>query len=54
VNIIVGLLHILVLAGTQFVGEGATWFYYLLYELIEALFLALIIWTAWKWPRSAA
>jgi hypothetical protein len=54
VNIIVGILHILVLLSTQFVGEGETWFFYRLYELLEALFLVLIIWTAWKWPKSAA
>ena len=54
VNIIVGVLHILVLVGTQFVGEGETWFYWRLYELLEALLLALIIWTAWKWPKSTA
>jgi hypothetical protein len=52
VNIIVGILHVLVLLGTQFVGEGETWFYWRLYELLEALFLALIIWTAWKWPTT--
>ena len=51
-NIVVGILHILVLIGTQFVGEGETWFYWRFYELLEALFLALIIWTAWKWPIS--
>jgi len=50
VNIVVGILHILVLLGTQFVGEGESWFYWRFYELLEALFLALIIWTAWKWP----
>ncbi len=54
VNIIVGVLHILILVGTQFVGEGETWFYWRLFELLEALFLVLIIWTAWKWPKSAA
>lgn len=53
VNIIVGLLHILVLLGTQLVGEGAPWFYWRLYELLEAFFLVLIIWTAWKWPKTA-
>jgi hypothetical protein len=52
VNIVVGILHVLVLLGTQFVGEGETWFYWRLYELLEALFLALIIWTAWKWPTT--
>ena len=52
VNIVVGIFHILVLLGTQFVGEGETWFYWRFYELLEALFLVLIIWTAWKWPAS--
>jgi hypothetical protein len=52
VNIVVGILHFLVLFGTQFVGDGETWFYWRFYELLEALFLALIIWTAWKWPLS--
>lgn len=52
VNIVVGIFHLLVLLGTQFVGEGETWFYWRLYELLEAVFLALIIWTAWKWPTT--
>ena len=52
VNIIVGIFHILVLLGTQVVGEGETWFYWRLNELLEALFLMLIIWTAWKWPTT--
>jgi hypothetical protein len=55
VNIIVGIFHVLVLLGTQFVGEGGeVWFYWRLYELLEAVFLALIIWTAWKWPTQPA
>lgn len=52
VNIIVGILHILVLIGTQFVGEGETWYYWRFYELLEALFLAVIIRTAWMWPAT--
>jgi predicted tellurium resistance membrane protein TerC len=52
VNIIVGVFHVLVLVGTQFVGEGETWFYWRFYELLEVMFLALIIWTAWKWPTN--
>jgi hypothetical protein len=52
VNIVVGILHVLVLIGTQFVGEGETWFYWRFYELLEALFLVLIIWIAWKWPNK--
>jgi len=50
VNIVAGILHILVLIGTQFVGEGETWFYWRFYEILEALFIVLIIWNAWKWP----
>ncbi len=50
VNIIAGIFHILVLVGTQFVGDSETWFYWRFYELLEVVFLALIIWTAWKWP----
>ena len=53
VNIIVGIFHIFVLLGTQFVGEGEVWFYWRLYELLEAVFLVLIIWTAWKWPTQS-
>jgi hypothetical protein len=50
VNIVVGILHILLLFGTQFVGEGETWLYWRINELLEVLFLLLIIWSAWKWP----
>ena len=52
VNIVVGILHVLVLISTQFVGEGETWYYWRFYELLEALFLALIIRTAWMWPTT--
>ena len=54
VNIVVGIFHIFVLIGTQFVGESASWFYWRFYELLELLFLVLIIWTAWKWPTNAS
>ena len=50
VNIIAGIFHILVLLGTQFVGEGESWYYWRFYELMELLFLLIIIRTAWKWP----
>lgn len=52
VNIAVGVFHIVVLVSTQFVGEGDTWLYWRLYELLEAIILVLIIWTSWKWPSS--
>lgn len=52
VNIIVGIFQILVLVGTQFVGEGEAWYYWRFNELLEAVILVLIIWTAWKWPAG--
>lgn len=52
VNIVIGIFHVLVLLGTQFVGEGEAWIYWRINELLESLFLVLIIWTAWKWPAS--
>ena len=52
VNIVVGILHIFVLLGTQFVGQGETWLYWRFYELLELLFIVFIIWTACKWPAT--
>ena len=49
VNIVFGIFHILVLAGTQFVGESAVWIYWRMYEVIEGILLVLIIVTAWRW-----
>jgi len=53
VNIVMGGFHVFVLVGTQFVGDGETWLYWRVFEVLEALFLGLIIWTAWKWPIAA-
>ena len=53
-NIVAGIFHILLLLGTQFVGESETWIYWRFNELMEALFLVIIIWTAWKWPAGEA
>lgn len=50
VNIIIGIFHIFVLLGTQFVGEGQVWLYWRFYEVLEAVLLVYIIRTAWKWP----
>ncbi len=52
VNIAGGVFQILVLIGTQFVGEGQTWLYWRLFEIFELIFLLTIIWTAWKWPKT--
>jgi len=48
-NIIMGIFHAVVLAGTLTV-PGETWAHYTLYMIFEAVFIALIVWFAWKWP----
>jgi hypothetical protein len=50
-NIIVGIFHAVVLAATMLV-PGETWAYYALYMVFEAMFIALIVWHAWKWPEQ--
>ena len=50
VNIIAGLVSIVVLGATFFVGELSA--RYMLQSLIEGVVLALIIWHAWKWPKQ--
>jgi hypothetical protein len=51
VNIIVGIFHIIVLVSTLSVG-GDLWAFYALYMVFEAVFIILIVWTAWKWPTQ--
>ena len=50
-NIGVGIFQIVVLIGTQFIGDSETWTYWRLNELFELVFMVLIIRTAWEWPR---
>jgi len=50
VNIIVGIAYAVVLVLVVLVPE--TWAYYLFYEILEAVFIALIIRYAWKWPKQ--
>jgi hypothetical protein len=48
-NIIVGFVYIGVLGSTFFTGRNPA--YYLLYATVKAMFLALIVWNAWNWPK---
>ncbi len=50
-NIIMGIFHAIVLAATMTV-PGETWAHYALYMVFEAVFIAMIIWHAWKWPEQ--
>jgi len=49
-NIIVGILQILVVLGSLFMG-GA-WAYYILGSIVEIVLLSLIVVYAWKWPKQ--
>ena len=48
VNIVLGIGHIAILAGSFFVGSITT--LYTFYAIAELLLIVLIIWHAWKWP----
>ena len=50
-NIIVGIFHIVVLAGSLLV-PGDLWINYALYMLLEGVFIVLIIYFAWTWPKT--
>lgn len=51
VNIILGIFHAGVLVATMLV-PGETWAYYAFYEILEAVFIVLIVGYAWKWPKQ--
>jgi hypothetical protein len=55
-NIILGIFHAGVLLTTMFIPVETveTWAYYIFYIIVEALFIALIVWYAWKWPKQEA
>ena len=49
-NIIVGTIYTVMLL---MVVSGSGWIFYRAIGLLEAALTALIVWTAWKWPRQA-
>ena len=50
VNIIVGIVYIVILGSTFLTGRNPA--YYILFAMLKAVFLALIVWHAWKWPKK--
>jgi hypothetical protein len=52
VNVVLGIVHIAILAGTFFVEEIST--LYAFYAMVEFLLIVLIVWHAWKWPLREA
>ena len=51
-NIILGIVHIGLLAGTSFIGEVSP--LYMFYVIVEFVLMVLIVWHAWKWPKQEA
>jgi hypothetical protein len=49
-NLGVGIFHAVLLVGALF-GPGELWAYYAYNMVAEGVIIALIVWTAWKWPR---
>ena len=51
-NIVLGIFHLVVLAATFTAGDEGPDAHYALYMAFEGLIIALITWTAWKWPAE--
>ena len=51
VNIIAGIVYAGILV-PALLAPGETWAYYLFYEILEFVLIALIVWHAWKWPKQ--
>ena len=49
-NIIVGILEILVVVSSFFIGKPEA--HYLFGSSVELVLLLLIVWYAWKWPKQ--
>jgi hypothetical protein len=52
VNIFLGVLHLVLLGSTLFVGDIST--LYTFYVIVEAALIIFIVWTALKWPKQEA
>lgn len=50
VNIIAGIVSIVVLGATFFVGEFSA--RYTFQAIVEGMLIVLIVWHAWKWPKE--
>jgi cellulose synthase/poly-beta-1,6-N-acetylglucosamine synthase-like glycosyltransferase len=50
VNIIVGIVSIVVLVATFFMGEFSA--RYTVQAIVEGALIVLILWQAWKWPKQ--
>ena len=51
INIIVAVIYVVIGIGTTI---GETWSYYIVGHVVGIVFLLIIIWTAFRWPRQEA
>ncbi len=49
-NIIVAMLQIIIVIGSQFIGES-NWAFYIFGSFVEVVLLLLIVRYAWNWPK---
>ena len=49
-NIIVGILQIVVVLGSNFIGESEA--HYIFGSTVEVVLLSIIVWYAWRWPKQ--
>ena len=49
-NMVLGIAHIGLAITTMLTSE--VWAYYLFDSAVEIVFLSLIVWYAWKWPKQ--
>jgi predicted tellurium resistance membrane protein TerC len=54
VNLIVGIFHAVVMVASSLLVQAEIWSYYAYFMALESVFIVLIIWTAWKWPKQEA
>jgi len=52
VNIVLGIFHAGVMVTVTLLVPGETWAHYALYMIFQAVFIALIVGHAWKWPTQ--
>ena len=50
VNLIAAIVYLVVLVGTFFTGRNPA--YYLFFAVVKVILLGLIVWFAWKWPKT--
>jgi len=53
-NLIVGIFHAVVMIVSNLLVQAEVWAYYAYFMALECVFIVLIIWTAWKWPKQEA